>query len=211
LKVTYSYCGSATAERVKGTQVKTARKLIVVLLFGALGMTASAEQRRGEVMLVRPPVNPIKFAGPWRPAGTNVTTKILGSVIDIRQIPVTHVRVQLRDLKTGKIIAQAESNANGEYEFELLEPGTFVVEMVMSDNRVIALSNAGSLGSYQTLNTVIQLPGRWDVTSRSMSVPLAATSFIGISSKNSMTSATITLAADLDIRPVDAGNPVSPQ
>ena len=34
--------------------------------------------------------------------------------------------------------------------------------MVMVDGYVVALSNAGTIARYETLQTVVQLPGRWD-------------------------------------------------
>lgn len=188
------------------------KKLFVTLLFAALGISASAEQRRGEMVLVRPPVSTPKFVGAWRPAGTvDTVTRVIGAVIDIRQVPVSYVHVQLRNLRDGAIVGDSNTNGNGEYEFDVIEPGTFVVEMVMSDNNVIALSNAGALSRFQTLRTLIQLPGRWDYGSRSMQMLVAPTSFFGIGSASTMTSSTISLAAGQEIRPMDAGEPVSPQ
>ena len=181
------------------------------MLIGAAGIAVSAEQRRGEIVLVRPPESPVKFVGTWRPAGMTTETRVIGRVLDILQAPVSYAHVQLRNLNSGTIVAEGNANANGEYAFSVIEPGTFVVEMVMSDYRVLALSNAGSLARYQTLNTVIQLPGRWDGASRSMSMLVSPTAFFGISSARSMTSSTLALAADSEIRPVDSGEPVSPQ
>ena len=187
------------------------RKFVIVTLVGAAGIAVSAEQRRGEVVLVRPPASPIQFAGPWRPAGVGADTRVIGSVIDIGHVPVPFAHVQLRNLTSGAVIAAKDTNANGEYAFAELEPGTFVVEMVVSDNRVVALSNAGSLSRYETLQTRIQLAGRWNPNSRSMQMLVGATAFFGIGSARSMTSSTIALAADAGFRPVDAGEPVSPQ
>jgi len=191
--------------------VNTVRKFIVVVLIGVAGIPLSAEQRRGEVVLVQPPASPVRFAGPWRPAGSTGETRVVGTVIDVRQVPVAYAHVQLRDLRSGVVIAEGDTNASGEYEFKVAEPGTFVVEMVLLDSRVLALSNAGSLARYQTLNTVIQLPGRWDTASRSMQMIVGATAFFGIGSARTMTSSTLALASDAAIRPVDAGEPVSPQ
>jgi hypothetical protein len=189
--------------------VRFARNLLALVLLATLGL--SAAEQRGEVRLVKPPAAPIKFSAPWRPAGSTATeTRVVGTVIDIRQVPVSYAKVQLRDLKTGLVLASDDTNDMGEYEFDVAEPGTYVVEMVMVDNYVLALSNAGSLARYETLQTVIQLPGRWDAAARSMFMPVAATAFFGIGSINSMTSTTIALAGDQDIRPVDAGESVSP-
>jgi hypothetical protein len=137
--------------------------------FVILGGNVSGEQGGGIIRREEPPRaeneiqrSAVTFAAPWRPAGASTVTRILGTVIDIRQVPVAHARVQLRNLDTGNIEQEDDANEAGEYGFELTEPGTFVVEMVMVDGYVLALSNAGAIGRYETMNTVVQLPGRWD-------------------------------------------------
>jgi hypothetical protein len=152
----------------------------------------------------------VNFAQPWRPGGLSTTTKVIGTVIDIRQVPVAKATVQLRNLDTGNVEQTTESDDEGGYAFDLEDPGTFVVEMVMLDGHVIALSNAGSLARYETLQTVVQLPGRWDGLTRSMIMPQSLTNFFGMSSATSMTATTITIAADANITPANPGVPVSP-
>ena len=175
------------------------------------GVTTAAEQR-GEVMRVPRPTQGVKFLEPHRPADANGTaTRVVGTVIDIGQVPVLLAKVQLRDLRTGMVVATDETNEKGEYLFELAEAGTYVVEMLLVEGQVLALSNAGSLGRYETLQTVIQLPGRWDFASRSMFMSPGATSFFGIGSSSSMTSVTIALAGDNDVRPLEIGLSVSPK
>lgn len=186
------------------------RKFVIVMLIGATGIVVSAEQRRGEITLVQPPVSPIKFAGTWRPIGST-DTKVVGNIIDIMQAPISYAHVQLRNLKTGSIVAQSDTNDQGEYEFTVIEPGTFVVEMVLANYAVVGVSNAGTLGRYQTLQTMIQLPGRWNVTSGMMMMRVPASSFFGIGASSTMTSSTLAMASGAEIRPVDAGEPVSPQ
>lgn len=196
--------------KILGLSVKNARKLLVLLTFAMLGATTAAEQR-GEVTRIAPPPQAVKFLAPWRPAGAGTETRVVGTVIDIRQVPVSFARVQLRDLKTGLVVASVDTNEKGEYQFELGESGTYVVEMVMVDNYIIGLSNAGSLDRYETLQTVIQLPGRWDFAARAMIMPVGPTSFFGIGSSNTMTSTTIALAGDKDVRPIEVGLSVSPK
>jgi hypothetical protein len=180
-------------------------------MFAAIGATLAAEQR-GDIVLVRPNASAaVKFSAPWRPAGSTGDTRVVGTVIDIRQVPVTYARVQLRDLKNGSVLASDETNDLGEYEFTLVEPGMYVVEMVMVDNYVIALSNAGSLKRYETLNTVVQLPGRWDFNSRRMYAAVNASAFFGMGSTGTMTSSTLMMAVDSEVRPINPGEPVSPQ
>ncbi|HWI16102.1 MAG TPA: hypothetical protein VNT81_00035 [Vicinamibacterales bacterium] len=149
------------------------------------------------------------FAERWRPANLGGQTRIIGTVIDIRMVPVAHTRVQLRSLVNGTVQQASETNENGEYAFDVEDPGTFVVEMALTDGQIVALSNAGTLSRFETMRTVIQLPGRWDSTLRVMVMPANAVNFVGLGSANTMTQATLQAAVDQNITPVDAGVPVS--
>lgn len=151
----------------------------------------------------------VLFSGPWRPDSASGQTQILGTVIDIRQVPVGGVTVQLRDLNTGLVVEEVVTNANGEYSFELAASGTYVVEMVLAGGNIVALSNAGSLTRYETLQTVIQLPGRWDTVAQNVIPVVQASSFVGMSSATTMTAATLTIAVGQSIPPVDPGQDVT--
>ncbi len=103
-----------------------------------------------------------------------------------------------------------DSNELGEYEFAIEESGTYVVEMVMADGYIVGLSNAGSLARFETLQTVVQLPGRWDSASRTMTVPQNMTGFFGMSAETTMTATTIRIAVENEVRPANRGISVSP-
>lgn len=180
----------------------------ISVLVIAAGTFMSAQG--GTVRFVPPQPRMIRLLEPWRPAGRNGDTKIIGSVIDIRQTAVSHAKVQLRNLANGQVEQEAESGSAGEYEFSVAEPGTYVVEMVLVSGQVVALSNAGALARFQTMNTVIQLPGRWDMTRNTMTMPQSMTSFVGMSAQTTMTATTIAAAADANVAPADPGYPVSP-
>jgi hypothetical protein len=182
----------------------------IVALIGVVMATGTALlAQSSSIRLVPSTRQGVQFAQPWRPAGGGSDSRIIGTVIDIRQMPVPRAKVQLRSLVNGAIEKVSESNENGEYQFDVIDPGTYVVEMVLVDGYVLALSNAGSLGRYETMRTVIQLPGRWDTQMRTMLIPQNGLNFLGMSAQASMTSATISLAADLNIAPVESGEPVS--
>jgi len=151
----------------------------------------------------------VRLLEPWVPQGRG-DTRIIGTVVDIRQMPVGHARVQLRDLSNGLIKQESVSGDQGEYEFKVADPGTYVVEMVIVGGQVVALSNAGALSRYQTMNTVIQLPGRWDLSRNLVTYPASMTAFVGMSAQTSMTATTITAAVNYNVTPADPGEPVSP-
>ena len=186
------------------------RKLIIAVAWVAIGATSSnLRAQSGAIRFVPPPAPSVKFSQPWQPAGLGGNTKVIGTVIDIRQVPVAHVKIQLRNLITGVVAEQVESNENGEYQFETSDPSTYVVEMVMVDGYVVALSNAGSLARYETMRTLVQLPGRWDTQVRSMVMDQSSAHFLGVSSQSTMTAATLNIAVNMNIAPISSGEPVS--
>ena len=180
--------------------------LAISLTAGITLMAQSPSVRR-----VQPPAPGVRFIEGWRPAAATGDTRVVGNVIDIRQVPVSYARVQLRNLITARIAAVQETDLEGNYEFIVDEPGTYVVEMAAVDGYVLALSNAGSLARYETLRTVVQLPGRWDFARGSMFMTQNVSNFFGMSAANSMTATTLTLAAEQSLTTVEAGEPVSPQ
>lgn len=152
----------------------------------------------------------VRLAERWRPADTNGDTRIIGAVIDVRQMPVGYAKVQLRNLLTSTIEQRADADGNGTYEFAGSNPGTYVVEMVSVSGYIVALSNAGSVGRYETLQTTVRLSGRWDAQSGRV-VPLQNVgNYFGMTSQATMTAATLDLATNLNIATTDPGEPVSP-
>jgi hypothetical protein len=151
----------------------------------------------------------VTFAESWRPIGSG-ETRVIGQVVDITQTPVANARVQLRNLSSGAVQGQDETDANGEYAFPVDNPGSYVVEMIMIDGYVVALSNAGALARFETLQTVVMLPGRWEGQFRGVVMPQPVTNFVGMSAATTMTAQTVQIALEQSIQPVDSGEPVSP-
>jgi len=184
------------------------RSVVAILVF-VIASGALITAQGGTVRFVPAQPRMVRLLEPWQPQGRG-DTKIIGNIIDIRQSPVTSAHLQLRDLSTGRVVQEALSGQQGEYEFTVADAGTYVVEMIGAVGQVIALSNAGSLTRFQTMTTSIQVPGRWD-TSRDTLIPQRSmTSFFGMSTQNTMTAATLLAAANFNLAPADAGEPVSP-
>lgn len=175
-----------------------------------IATTAAATAQRSTITRVQPPQPRVRFVELWQPTTTTGDTRIVGTVVDIRQVAVARVKLRLRNLVTGEVVKETRSNENGEYAFDVSDPGTYVVEMVLADGRVVALSNAGSLARYETLQTVVQVAGRWDVEASSVVTPQNVANFVGVSAATTMTANTLTIAAQQNIAAVDAGEPVSP-
>lgn len=174
----------------------------------AAGVAATAQ--RGTATLERPAPSALRFVEVYRGNGLGGPTNIIGTVIDIRQVPVAKVKVRLRDLNTGETVATGESDDNGDYVFPDVEPGTYIVEMFIADRYVMAVSNVGSLGRYETMQTVVQLPGRWDSFRQEILPVQNPGAFVGLSSQATMAGSTIAVAQGQDVPPANPGEPVSP-
>ena len=185
--------------------MSTEKKSIVLAM---LVLTTAGLGAQGTATLVRQR-QVVNLAEPWRPTSVSAETKIVGQVLDIQRVPVANARVQLRNLITGTIQREGSADDNGEYQFTVDDPGTYVVEMLRLDGQVVALSNAGTLARYDTLQTVVQLPGRWEGT-RGMVMPAYISTFLGMSAATTMTAETVRIALGQRVRPVDSGEPVSP-
>lgn len=187
------------------------KKYIFAGICGAVAVSAVAvSAKQSGIATLVPRTQSLKFAEPWRPNGAGSATRVIGTVIDIRQVPVARAKLQLRNLATGNVDQVTEANQNGEYTFDMDASGTYVVEMVLVNGYVLSLSNAGSIARFETMQTVIQLPGRWDATGNNMIMQQSFTGFLGVSAATSMTNGTLSLAAALGVATVDAGEPVSP-
>jgi len=184
--------------------MSTQKNLVVCAL---LVLAVAGLEAQGTATLVRQGQG-VRLAESWRPSNTKGDTKIIGQVVDIRQLPVAYAKVQLRNLINGTIQQESSSDGNGEYQFTIDDPGTYVVEVVQLDGYIVALSNAGTLSRFETLQTVVQLPGRWE--SNRMVIPQSVSNFFGMSAATTMTAQTVQIALAQRIQPVDSGEPVSP-
>jgi len=182
---------------------------IVAILVLVIASGAFISAQGGTVRFVPARPRMVRLLEPLKPQGRG-DTKIVGKIIDMRRSPVVSAHVQLRDLSNGHIVQDSLSGQQGEYEFTVSEAGTYVVEMVGGVGQVIALSNAGSLMLFQTMNTFIQVPGRWDVSHDTLIPQRSMTSFFGMSTQNTMTAATLLAATNFNVAPAAAGEPVSP-
>jgi len=179
------------------------RTLLVALAVTALGGLLQAQG------ITRVPNTSRLTFERWRGEGTGVT-RVEGKVIDITMTPVKKAKVVLRDLETGEIVEESESDDNGNYAFTVDNPSTFVVEMIMVDGHVVALSNAGTALRDRVMETVIQLPGRWDTRINDVVTQETPMAFVGLSSATTMTVATLEMAATNNIPPTSRGEPASP-
>jgi hypothetical protein len=170
-------------------------------VFAAIGVlvVVAATSSVAQQGFVPPPAS-VRAGESLRATGPTAGTKVVGTILDLRRVPVAGARVQLRDLSTGRVEQETLTNENGEYTFSVASP----------NGTVAAVSNAGIVASDETLQTLMQLPGRWDPASSRVVVPPAISSYFGASGAQTITRKTLDLAMDQNITPADPGEPVSP-
>jgi len=73
------------------------------------------------------------------------TGQISGTARNAQDQVLAGVKLQLRNVDTGALVATTRSAANGAFEFKGLNPGNYVVEIVDDDGKIIGLSTSMAL------------------------------------------------------------------
>jgi hypothetical protein len=77
-----------------------------------------------------------------QPGGT-----IAGIVRDAQGQMLPNVKLQLRNVDTGQVVAKTRAGADAAYQFTGVAPGNYIVEIVDDSDRVIGLSAAAALAA----------------------------------------------------------------
>jgi hypothetical protein len=155
--------------------------VVTLVVCSALGIASSA-----------PPAK----TGPM-PAGTSSAAgTILGTVWDAQNQPLPDAQVRLRNLTTGTSEATTRASQVGQFTFQTVEGGNYVLELVNEGGRVIAVGQMFSVAPGETVATFIRLGAK---------LPWFAGFF------NNAAASAVSTAAGIGVTAVDAtGQPVSP-
>jgi hypothetical protein len=127
--------------------------------------------------------------------GTRATT-ILGSAWNADNTPIIGAHLRLRNVVTGKLEAMTKANETGQFTFENVEGGSYVVELVSESGHVQTVGHVFTIAPGETVATFVRLGPK---------VPWATAVFNNTAGNVASTAATEGIAA---IRP--AGNCQSP-
>jgi hypothetical protein len=105
------------------------------------------------------------LTGSHRSSGVVVTptpgaTAIQGVTLTALSAPLPNATVRLRDLRSGRVIDATTSDKDGTFTFVRVDPGSYVAELVGSDETVLAASPMLNLNADELISTVIKLPLR---------------------------------------------------
>src|SRR3990170_3745471 len=105
------------------------------------------------------PPRPVKAGiGPAAPSSTAGT--ILGTVWDAQSRPIPDAQVRLRNLTTGKVEATARASQSGQFTFQNVEGGNYVLELLNDEGRVLAVGQTFSVAPGETVATFVRLGAR---------------------------------------------------
>jgi hypothetical protein len=100
-------------------------------------------------------------------AGASVTsavrvrsTSIIGAAWQADNTPIPHARVRLRNTLTGRMATHAVANESGQFSFHNVETGSYLVELVSENGKLLAVGHAFTIGPGETVATFVRLGTR---------------------------------------------------
>lgn len=87
-------------------------------------------------------------------------TTIQGNALDALNHTLPHRMVRLRDARSGRIVDQQLTDEAGVFSFQSVEPGSYIVELVDSDDSILAASQLINVNAGDTASAIVKLPFR---------------------------------------------------
>lgn len=87
-------------------------------------------------------------------------TAIVGSAWNVDNSPIKFANLRLRDVVEGRIEALTKANEVGEFTFENVPPGSYVVELVNDAGKVETIGHVFTIAPGETVATFVRLSGR---------------------------------------------------
>lgn len=87
-------------------------------------------------------------------------TAIIGSAWDVDNSPIEFANVRLRDVIDGKIEAIAKADETGQFTFEDVPAGSYVVELVSERGKIETTGHIFTIGPGETVATFVRLAAK---------------------------------------------------
>jgi hypothetical protein len=128
------------------------------LLVVAGSWSASAQQQSVAVA----PRNAVKSLVPKMLSGTrsSVLATIQGNALNSTNGPMPDTQVRLRDARFGRVVETQLTDKSGIFAFKVVDPGSYIVEMVANDQTLLAASQILNVNAGEALSAVVKLPLR---------------------------------------------------
>jgi len=84
-------------------------------------------------------------------------TSILGVVWNVDNTPIPGARVQLRNLVSGKVDATVVANQSGQFTFNQIEGGRYVVELIGANGKIATVGHAFVIAPGERVATFVRM------------------------------------------------------
>ena len=91
---------------------------------------------------------------------SSVFTTIQGNALNSTNGALRDAPIRLRDVRFGPVVEISKTDKAGLFAFRGVDPGSYVVELMDSDQRTLAASQILSVEAGQTVSTFVKLPFR---------------------------------------------------
>jgi hypothetical protein len=96
----------------------------------------------------------VRLGGGASPRVGEPTVRVVGFAWREDDTPLEHPQLRIRDLKDGQVSARTTGTALGEFRFEGLAGGLFLIELVDADDHVLAVGQPLAVLAGETVGTL---------------------------------------------------------
>jgi hypothetical protein len=91
---------------------------------------------------------------------SNVLTTIQGNALNSTNAPMPDTLVRLRDARFGRVVETQMTDKSGMFAFKVVDPGTYIVEMMGKDQTLLAASQMLNVNAGEVVSAIVKLPFR---------------------------------------------------
>lgn len=126
------------------------------------GRPASPRAGAGANAAAAPAAAPVRAVTPTILPGTgeDAFATIQGNALDSTSGSMPNSLVRLRDARLGRIVNTQLTDQSGLFAFRAVDPGTYIVELLGSDQTVLAASQLLAVNAGEAISAVVKLPFR---------------------------------------------------
>ena len=90
----------------------------------------------------------------------NIFTTIQGNALSSTNGALPDTAVRLRDARAGRIVDMQTTDRSGLFAFRSVDPGSYIVELVGTDQSILAASQILNVNAGEAVSAVVKLPFR---------------------------------------------------
>jgi len=152
-------CARADNGDVVRTLSSVSSRLVTFVITAALALCmTSTTYARSDPPGRSDPVRPVIRV--TTPGAAVRATLVTGSAWNVDDTPIVKATVQLRNLTTARIVGQTVTDDRGRFTFTNIEGGTYAVELVGKDGKVLTVGSAFVIAPGETVATFVRLGTR---------------------------------------------------